>query len=388
MRGVAIVGVGQTKFGVSTETSRSLGVKALLDALDDAGTNGREIQAAYVGHYGLLDRQKGLIGHLVLSDAGITQRSPIPITRVEDACSSGAVALREAYIAVAGGFYDVAVALGVEKMTHLPTIEALTGMAQGREQDIEGVMGMNPIGIYGMKARLHMERYGTSEEQLALVAVKSYKNAASNPYAHFQKNITKEDVLNSPSISPPLHRYNFCPFSDGAAAAILVSEDLVKKYTDTPVYVAASVQKSGFFDDSGDLLTERVLGDTAVEAYEKAGISAKDVDLAEVHDASSIAEILAYEALGFCPEGEGGKFVEEGQSQIGGSTPVNASGGLTAKGHPVGATGLGQTFEAVKQLRGEAGKIQVPHPEYVLTHTMGGLYRGEECNKVVHIFKR
>ncbi len=388
MRRVAVVGVGQTRFGKLPATSREMGTEALVAALDDCKVNGKEIQAAYVGHYGLLDSQKAMVGQLVLSDLGMTQKNPMPITRVEGACSSGAIAFREAYMAIAGGFFDVVLALGAEKMSHLSTTDAMTSMAPGRDQDIEAAMGMGPTGIYGMKARLHMERYGSTEEQLARVAVKSYHNASLNPYAHFQKAITIADVLNSPMISPPLRRYNFCPFSDGAASAILASSEVAAKFTDTPVYIEASVQKSGFFGDDEDLLSDEVLTSAADEAYRIAGISAQDISLAEVHDASSIAEIIAYEALRFCKKGEGGKFVQEGLSEIDGSKPVNASGGLTAKGHPVGATGVGQVFEAVKQLRGEADKRQVPNPNYVLTNTLGGMYRGEECNRLLHIFGR
>ena len=389
-RRVVVIGVGMSKFGRWPEdvgVTKKMGEEACLKAIEDAGISPKQIEAAYVGNMGIMAPhvQGPLVGNLILERVG---RGGIPVTRIEGGCASSALAFREAYMAISAGFYDVAIVLGVEKMLVGDAQTRLKSMIMGSDLELEGVMGITFPGVFGMMATRRMAKVGTTREQMALVAVKNHGNALYNPYAHLPMKLTVEEVLNSRPIAYPLTLYECCPMSDGAAAVILASEDVAKKVTDTPIYVLASAQTSGSLEPDFDYIVLKSSLIAAKKAYEIAGVEPKDVDFAEVHDCFSIAEIAHYEELGFCGIGEGGKLIEEGETEIGGRIPVNPSGGLLGRGHPVGATGAAQVCEVVWQLRGEAGKRQVAGAEIGLTHTMGNFSMGDAGHCVVQIFKR
>jgi acetyl-CoA C-acetyltransferase len=308
------------------------------------------------------------------------------VTHVENACSSSACAFREAWIAVASGLYDFALAMGVEKMTSASTEKAIKALISSSDVELES--GITFPGVFAMIAQRHMLEFGTTREQLARVAVKAHKYGALNPHAHFQKETSIEEVLSSPMIAEPLRLFDCCPVSDGAAAAILAPKDAVPDRNDQAVHIAASVLKSGMYTDDRPLTRFESTIEAAKEAYEFAGIGPEDIDLAEVHDCFTIAEIVHIEDLGFCEKGEGGRYIERGDAEIDGRTPINISGGLKAKGHPVGATGIGQIAELVLQLRGQAGKRCIPGAKVGLSHCMGGFLHGDGASLAVHILKR
>ena len=386
MRDVAIIGVGLTKFGELWDKSfRNLITEAGTKAILDAGIEGKEIDALYVGSMspGRFVGQEH-VGALVVDSSGLSIMN-IPATRVESACASGGMALRQAYIAVASGMHDIVVVGGVEKMTDVVGGEATNILAMAADQEWEAFFGVTFPALYAMIARRHMYEYGTTREQLAMVAVKNHENGLLNPHAQFHRKITVDDVLNSPKVADPLTLLDCSPISDGAAALILAPLDKAKEYTDKIVKIIGSGQASDSLALHGreDICTLKATVEAGRQAYKQAGIEPKDIDVAEVHDCFTIAEILAMEDLGFVKKGEGGKAVEEGRTRIDGDIPINPSGGLKAKGHPVGATGIAQAAEIVLQLRGEADKRQVKDAEIGLTHNIGG--SGASC--VVHIME-
>ncbi|MBN1224423.1 MAG: thiolase domain-containing protein, partial [Candidatus Aminicenantes bacterium] len=354
-------------------------------AVRDAGIRPKDIQVAYCGYAlsGLLVGQESGLGQIVLKDTGITG---IPVTHVENACSSSACALREAWMAVASGLSDFALAMGVEKMTCAKTEKVIKALVSSSDVELES--GIVFPGVFAMIAQRHMYEFGTTREQLAGVAVKAHRYGALNPHAHFQKEVTLQDVLSSPLIATPLRLLDCSPISDGAAAAILVPKELAKKLGREAVDIAASVLKSGSYTDDRPITSFESTVKAAREAYEIAGIGPEDIDVAEVHDCFSIAEIVHIEDLGFCTKGEGGRFIENGKADIDGQTPVNISGGLKAKGHPVGATGIGQIAELVWQLRGQAGNRQVDKARIGLSHCMGGFFHSDGASLAVHILKK
>lgn len=376
MRDVAIIGVGCTNFGEMWERSfRDLFVEAGLNALEDAGIRGEDIDALYVGNMSagkLIDQEH--IGALIADYAGLAGSLHVPATRVEAACASGGLALREGVLAVASGLHDIVIAAGVEKMTDVETGVTIDALASAADREWEGFMGATFPGLYAMIARLHMQRYGTTREQLAMVAVKNHHNATMNPKAQYKREITIKEVMSSPLIADPLRVYDCSPITDGAAAIVLAPAELARKLNDAPVYVRASAQASDTITlhDRRDITTLDATVYAAKRAYKMAGISPKDVDVAEVHDCFTIAEICAIEDLGFVQKGNGGPATEEGMTALDGDIPINPSGGLKACGHPVGATGIKQAVEIVEQLRGVAGKRQVSGAEIGLTHNVGG----------------
>jgi len=384
MRDVAIIGIGLTKFGELWEKSfRDLITEAGIKAIEDAGISGREIDGIYVGSMsaGRFVGQEH-VGALVADSAGLIG---VPSTRVESACASGGLAFRQAYLAVASGIHDMVVVGGVEKMTDVVSTEATNTLATAADQEWESFFGVTFPALYALIATRHMYEYGTTREQLAHVAVKNHANGALNPNAHFRRKITVEDVLNSSPVAYPLRLLDCSPVSDGAAAVILCPLKDAKKYTDKIVKIRGSGQASDTLalHSREDICTFKSTVLASKMAYKQAKIRSKDVDVAEVHDCFTIAEILAIEDLGFFRKGEGGKAVEEGLTEIDGTIPINTSGGLKAKGHPVGATGVAQIAEIVMQLRGEADKRQVKDAEIGLTHNIGG--SGASC--VVHILE-
>ncbi len=381
---VAVLGVGLTKFGELWETSFSeLFVEAGAHAIEDSGIDGKDIDAIFVGNMsgGRFIEQEH-ISSLIADYAGLT---PIPSTRVEAACASGGLAIRHAIMGIEAGFYDIVVVGGVEKMTDVLTERTTQILATAAEQEWEANFGMTFPGLYAMMARRHMYKYGTTREQLALVSVKNHKNAVNNPYAQFRFEITVEDVLNSTMVADPLRLLDCSPITDGAACLVLASEKKAKEFVDNPVYIIGSGQASSTISLHGreNIAIMDATVNAAKEAYKRAGIEAKQIEVAEVHDCFTIAEILAIEGLGFVKIGEGGKATEEGLTEIGGKIPVNTSGGLKAKGHPVGATGVAQAVEITLQLRGEAGKRQV-NADIGLAHNVGG----SGGTAVVHIFSK
>jgi acetyl-CoA acetyltransferase len=404
MREVQVLGVGMTAFGKFLERGlKALGGEAVREALVDAGVVAGQLEAAFVGNAmaGLVTGQECIRGQVILRSLGL---GGLPVYNMENACASASTAFHTAWMAVAGGMYDVVLALGVEKLYHedktrsfaalgsAVDMEAAAAFAReiNRDRGEEAAAGAGErrsvfMDFYASEAREHMARHGTRREDYALVAVKNHGNGSQNPKAQFQRARTLEEVLAAPMIADPLTRLMCSPIGDGAAAAIVVSADFARRHGGAkPVTVAASVLASG---------TPAVGRDTAVvtraaaRAYGMAGVGPEDLDLAEIHDASAPAEIFLYEELGFCRPGEGGRLVADGVTALRGKLPVNTSGGLLAKGHPVGATGIAQIVEVVEQLRGRAGARQVDGVRVALTQNAGGVLEGEPAACAVHIFK-
>ncbi|MDV0446976.1 Acetyl-CoA acetyltransferase [Methanosarcinaceae archaeon Ag5] len=386
MREVAIVGAKTTEFGELWERSlRDIVVEAGIGAIEDAGISGKEIDAMYVGNMsgGRFVEQEHL-GALIADYSGLARGLHVPSTRVEAACASGGLALRQAIQAVASGYSNVAIAAGAEKMTDISSSGATDALSAAADREWEGIQGATFPGIYAMIAKLHMAKYGTTSEQLAAVAVKNHENGMHNPIAQFKSKITIDQVLKSIMVSDPLHILDCSPVSDGAAAVVVVPAEDALKYTDKPIYVKASAQASDTIalHDRRDITTLDASVVAGKRAYEMAGLTPKDINFVEVHDCFTIAEICAIEDLGFAEKGKGGLVSLNGETKLGGRIPVNPSGGLKSCGHPVGATGVKQAVEAVTQLRGDAGKRQVDGAKYGMTHNVGG----SGATAVVHIF--
>jgi len=383
MREVAVIGVGMIKWGELWEKSlRSIFVEAAMNAIEDAGVD--RIDSMYVGcmSSGLFVGQEHL-GALLADYLGI---APIPATRIESACASGGAAFRQGFIEVASGLSDIVLVGGVEKMTDVSGGGATFALSTAADQEYEVYSGVTFPGLYAMIARAHMERYGTSREQLALVAVKNHDNGSKNPHAQYQMKISVDQVMNSVMIADPLTILDCSPITDGAAAVVICPLELARKISKKPI---VKVTGSGAATDAiavhqrKDITQLAAAEEAAQRAYKMAGIKPSDVDLAEVHDCFTIAEICAIEALGFVETGKGGPATEAGETAIGGRIPVNPSGGLKSKGHPVGATGVAQICEVVTQLRGEAGERQVEGAKLGLTQNMGGTC----ASCVVHILE-
>jgi acetyl-CoA C-acetyltransferase len=384
MRKVAVVGVGMSKFGELWDRSlRDLVIEAGLNAIKDANLEGSEIQALYGGTMAsgrLLGQEH--VSALIVDAMGL---NPIPATRVEGACASGSLAFRNAYFSVASGMYDTVVVGGVEKMTDVSTAEAVTALGGAGDQEWELLHGATFPALYSLMANKYMKEYGTTEEMLASVSVKNHANAIHNKYAQYRRAITIEDVLNSKMVADPLKVLDCSPITDGAAAVVIMELEKAKSLGLNYVEVVASSQASGTLALHDRSLTEIKATKIAAEhAYKQAGITHKEISMAEVHDCFTIAEIMAIEGLGFFEKGKGGQATFDGETQIGSKIPVNTSGGLKACGHPVGATGVKQIVEATWQLRGQAEGRQVDNAEYALTHNVGG----SGATAVVHILKR
>jgi len=386
MRRVAIVGVGMTEFGEHWELGfRELIAQAGVRAIEDAKLQGVKIDALYGGTMaaGRLIGQE----HITALIADYMGLNPIPATRVEAACASGGAALRTGYLAVASGMHDVVVVGGAEKMTDVPAGDAAVALGGAGDQEWELFMGATFPALYALIARRHMHEYGTTREMMASVAVKNHANAAKNPYAHFRKEISIEDVLGAKMISEPLTMFDCSPISDGAAAVVLMPLEKAKEHTDMPVEILASMQASDTLAlHSRKSLTEmRATKVAAKRAFEMAKVAPGDIDVCEVHDCFTIAEILAIEDIGFFEKGKGGKASLDGETALNSKISINTSGGLKGCGHPVGATGVKQAVEVTWQLRGEAqNNRQVKGAEIGMTHNVGG--SGATC--VTHIMKR
>jgi acetyl-CoA acetyltransferase len=403
-----IAGVGMSRFGKHMDEGlKSLGREAVEAALGNAGIDRKQIEAAWVGNAmaGLITGQECIRGQVVLRSAGI---GGIPVVNVENACASASTAFHQAVAMVQAGVYDVVLALGVEKLYHpdkrksfaaigsavdteemAAIVEALkkSAAAQGATEASEGAGEKRSMfmDFYAATARRHMRKYGTTARQFAAVAAKNSVHGSLNPKAQFRNALTVDEVLAEPMIAEPLTRAMCSPIGDGSAAAVIVSERKARELgVSKPVYVAASVLRSGW--DHGDE-DEDTVRRCVREAYERAGVGPKDLSVVECHDASAPAELIYYEEIGLCGEGEGGKFVESGATKLGGRIPVNPSGGLLRKGHPVGATGLAQITELVEQLRGESGARQIPNVRIGLAQNGGGQIANDAAAMCVSILK-
>ena len=375
MREVAVVGVGMTQFGMSEKTQIEMFSEAAMDAITESNIEPRDIQALFLGN-GLGDFEEGQMNMapMCAADIGIPN---VPATRFEGACASATVAMRNAYLWVASGFYDIVLAGGTEKAMAMGTPMATRTFAMGSDSRYEGFAGITFPGAFGMAAHLYSKKYGIPlqklKEQMAMVAVKNHKNGVLNPKAQFRKEITVEKVLSGIVIADPLQLLDCCPFSDGASALVFASVDKAKELTKKPIYIAGVGQGS-----AGPLYTQKDFTrikarETAVkQSYMQAGVGPKDIDVCELHDCFTIAEILATEGLGFFEFGKGSQAVEEGKTSLNGEIPINPSGGLKAKGHPIGATGAAQAYEIVKQLREECGERQVKGAKIGMIDTLGG----------------
>lgn len=384
MRQVLIAGVGSTPFGRLGEVAiQSLAIRAADAAIRESGIDRKQVGALYLGNFvsGPLTGQEVLAG-LVADGLGLGQ---IPCTKVEGACASGGIAFRHAYLAVASGMCDAALAVGVEKMTHADTATTTAALNCAMDNRSDGISGLTFPGLFGLAWQIHAKRYGTSRDQVSAVISKNKANGLLNPLAQMGATIGADQILQSPLICDPLRLYDCCPTSDGAAALLLVAADKRAELASTPVAIMASAQTRGSARIAGhpDLCTFDATVMAAQAAYSQAGISSKDVDFVELHDCFSIAEIIDTEDLGIVPRGHGGGYALEGRTRVGGDIPVNPSGGLLSKGHPVGATGIGQIYESVLQLRGQHPN-QVRDAAIGLTHNLGGT--GVACT--VNILKR
>lgn len=372
MRDVAVIGIGITKFGELWESSlRDLWVDAALDAITDAGVD--HIDSFYVGNMsgGLFVGQEHL-GSVLADYLGM---NPVPGTRVETACASGGAAFRMGFIEIASGMSDLVLVSGVEKMNDVSGDGATYALATAADMEYEAFHGLTFPGLYAMIARAHMHKYGTTQEQLAHVSVKNHANGALNPKAQYPFPITVDQVLNSVMVADPLHILDCSPITDGAAAVLLCPLDKVKDFTkNAPIKIIGSGHASSTIalHDRKDITYFDATEVAAKKAFAMAGVGPKDIDFAEVHDCFTIAEICSLEAMGFVEVGKGGKAAEEGLTRLDGDFPVNSSGGLKAKGHPVGASGVAQIVELVTQMRGDAGKRSVKKAHRGLAHNMGG----------------
>jgi len=395
---VAIVGVGIIKFGELFDKDWEVMVEeAYLNAINhvDKGFNPKDIQAAWIA-----DCRPGAHGTQTIAGVSLVGNiglAGIPCTHIENGCPTGSDGFRNACLGVASGVYDVALVLGAEKMRDKSTAEMLSLASQGHPVLQRGETAMT---MFAPQAMRHMHEFGTTKEQMAMVAVKNHRNGVYDPYSHYRYEITVEDVFKSPMVCSPLNLLDCCPQTDGAAAAIICRADLAGKYTDKPIYVAGfGMGTDVFYVHEKENFTEFVASVRAAkQAYSMAGIEPKDIDVAEVHDCFSITEIINYEDLGFCKKGEGGKFIEQGKSDLDGEVAVNPSGGLMSKGHPLGATGIAQIAELFWQLRedvrdsngggdpsvNEKRQVKIKNG-YGLQHNVGG--RGIS-NSVVTILTR
>ena len=366
------MGVGQTPFGkLSDSSSRELVADAFREALSDAGLARKDISTLIVCSGSHYDRQRSPAG-IMAEYVGL---NPTPTLHVEAACASSGVGVRVGWSMIQAGLHDTVAVVGFQKMTELDAAEIQDVMSRSGDVMWESPFGPTMPAYYAMHARAHMKRYGTTEEQFALVSVKNHKYGATNPLAMFRKELTVEDVLKSRVVASPLKLLDCCANADGAACVIMAGEKFARKTTDNPVWIAGLGLASSPMSLTGrsEFASFECSVHAVKQAYKMAKVTARDLDVAEVHDSFTSAEIINYEDLGFCRKGMGGKLIQDGQTSIGGRIPVNVDGGLLAKGHPVGATGASHIISIVKQLRNQAGPNQVPKARVGLAHNIGGI---------------
>ena len=379
---VCVIGAGSTKYGKLADSISDITIQASIEAIDSAGIEPKEIKAGYISNvFGVADKQVHL-GPVVMSNLGISER---PSLSIESACGSGSVSFREAFANVAAGFYDVVLVTGVEKVTHTGTEWTTTYFSYCSDFFYEGQAGASFPGLFASMARAYLTEFKATEEDLAMVAVKNHENGFLNPKAHLRKKITVDDVMNSAVVASPLKLYDCCPFSDGASSVILCNEKFAKDHTKDYIRVVGSGRggSPAALQGREHLTTIPSTKIAAEAAYKMAGITPKDIDFAEVHDCFTIAEIVDTEDLGFFEKGKGVEGVREGQTARNGGIPINPSGGLKSKGHPIGATGVGQIVEVFEQLTGKAGERTIKDAKIGLTQNFGAT--GASC--AVHIFQ-
>lgn len=379
MRDVAVVGVHMLKFGRYPDKDVvQLASETTIAALKDAGCSINDIELVASGN---LYQSNAMIGQRVMKEVGATG---IPVINVANACATGSTAFREAYYSVASGAYDTALAVGSEQMGKMGLLGA--GGGGDRAYSTEGIMGTGLMpGVFGQAGVEHMRKYGTTQEQIAKIAVKNHEHGVLNPNAQYRKETPLEDVLNARVIAWPNTLYMCCPTGDGASAAVLMSAEKAKKYTSKPVWVAASILTSDPYQERNPTMFDinTVTRNAAKQAYDTAGIGPEDLDMVELHDCFATAELLHYENLGLCADGEAGKLIDDKETYNGGKIPVNVSGGLLSKGHPLGATGVANITEIVWHLREEAGDRQVKGAKTGLAHVIG---LGSACT--INVLKR
>ena len=412
MQNVYIIGSGMIRFNKYPDGSvRGMAEEAINRALADAGIDGKQLQAAYFSNtfWGMFANQHSIRGQVVFRNMGIDR---IPVTNVENACAGASTALHLAYTGIRAGMFDVAIAVGSEKITHENKAVSLGAYAscmdvENFEKHIQMIMevgktfkikipgqeGSEPgqgrsifMDAYAMGARWHMDRYGSTQQQLAEICAKNHFHGSLNPMSQYQNTMTAEEVLAEKEVAWPLTRPMCAPIGDGAAAAIVCSENFLKKLNGVrPVKIRASVLAQG---SDRDLDGEDIGKRLSTQAYQAAGVGPDDIDLAELHDATSWGELHQCEVMGFCPEGEGGPYALSGATRLGGDKPINTSGGLECRGHPIGASGLAQVHELVEQLRGDAGNRQVEGARMGLAENGGGNIGVEEAAMCVHILEK
>ncbi len=406
MRDVVVIGVGMIRFGKLPDKSiKDIVREAVTAAMQDAGVEAKDLDAAYVGAAvpGLMTGQEQIKAQVTLSAMGI---DGIPMYNVENACASSSTALNLAWTSVGAGLHDCALVVGFEKLFDADKRKSFQALGTAVDVDLfktflsdfarqrqvsetiikEGSGEKRSVfmDMYAYYTRTYMERYGLTQEHFAKIAVKSHSNGAMNPHAQYQRAVTLEEVLNSGDVAYPLTRMMCSPIGDGAAAAIVCSKETAARFCGRPVTIAASVLGSGSLSGtSDDSLTKRI----APKAFAAAGIGPEDIDVLEVHDATSPSEIITLIELGICPGPDAPRWIDEGYLEVNGKMPTNTSGGLASKGHPIGATGLGQVHEIVTQLRGEAGPRQVKDARVGLTHNGGGILGVDAAAMAIHIFK-
>ena len=373
MRPVAVIGVGKTAFGAFADRDlRSLAVEAGQKCLEDANVSPSKVEAFYLGNFA----GPSFVGqnHLAPYVAGGMGISGVPCTRFEAACASSGSAFFHAVSAVGAGLYDVVLVGGVEKMTSQPTPKVTEILAGAGDMCGEGRAGATFPALFAMIARRHMYQYGTTREMLAAVAVKNHANGAKNPQAHMRKVITMEQALAGKPIAEPLTVYDCSLISDGAAAVLIVPMERAFEFTKKPVRVLGIAQTSDqvALDQKDDITTFKAVKEAGEKAYKMAGVTPNDIQFAELHDCFTIAEIIASEDLGFVKKGDGGRYALDGCTALNGPRPINTSGGLKAKGHPVGATGVAQICDVAMQIRGEAGERQIERHSLGLAQNLGG----------------
>lgn len=380
---VCIIGAGSTKYGRLNESIVEIALEASKDAILSSNISPKDIQAGYISNvFGVADKQVHM-APVIMSSLGL---SYVPGLTIESACGSGSIMFREAFANVAAGFYDCVLALGVEKVTHTGTSKSTTLFSYCSDFFYEGGNGATFPGLFASIARAYLTKFKATEEDLANVAVKNHDNGLLNPKAHVRKKITVDEVLNSPMVASPLKLYDCCPFSDGASAVILCSEEFAKKTGQPYIEIVGSGRGASPAAVQGreDITIIPSTVNAAKQAYKMANIGPKDIDFAEVHDCFTIAELIDIEDLGFFQKGKAAEAVRDGYTKLNSEISINPSGGLKSKGHPIGATGIGQVVEVFDQFMGSAGERTVKGAEYALTQNFGAT----GASAAVHIFKR
>jgi acetyl-CoA acetyltransferase len=388
MREVALIGVGMTKFGKFMDRGlKELGREACWAAIKDAGIRPKDIQAGYMANAvgGLMTGQSMVLGQVVFREVGVVG---IPILNIENACTSGSSALMDAWMHIRAGYYDMAIVAGAEKLYAADTQKTVEALAGGGDVELEAAVGVNFPAHWALRATKRMEVFGTTREHFAKVSVKNHHNGCFNPRSQYRKECTIKQVMNARIIATPLSQLECSPIGDGAAAVIVCDSKLARKYTDKPIIIAGMGMSTGTYSATRDITFNDVEQRAAEAAYKVSSIGPKEIDFAEVHDCFTIAEMMRVEGMGLCRPGEDDRLLDSGEVELGGRMPINPSGGLLAKGHPVAATGVAQACELFWQLRGEAGQRQVEGAKVGLAHCSGGGIAGDGAVSVVSILKQ